>query len=232
MPVSKAGRNALLALALLVPAPSIGTAAAMVLWPGSLPGKALFAASKVWLVVLPVAWTRFVDRAPLGYSPVRHGGFLAGLCSGLVLSGFILAAYAGLGATLLDRAFFVARMREIGLGSLPVYVAGAAYWILINSVLEEYVWRWFVYSKCEALVRPAPAVGLAALCFTLHHYIALQSFCSWPVALAGSAGVFTAGAVWSFLYRRYRSIWPAYLSHALVDLCVFGIGAALLLRQR
>jgi membrane protease YdiL (CAAX protease family) len=27
------------------------------------------------------------------------------------------------------------------------------------------------------------------------------------------------------MYIKYRSIWPGYVSHALVDLCIFGLGA-------
>ena len=50
-----------------------------------------------------------------------------------------------------------------------------------------------------------------------------------PAAVAaGSAGVFAGGVAWSWLYVRYGSIWPGYLSHAIVDVAVFGAGAALL----
>jgi membrane protease YdiL (CAAX protease family) len=96
------------------------------------------------------------------------------LLSGLAISLLILLAYFTLGHGLLDRSLLAGKMQAIGLGAWPVYLAGALYWILINSVLEEYVWRWFVYTRCEALTRPASAVVLSALFFTLHHLLALQ----------------------------------------------------------
>ena len=40
----------------------------------------------------------------------------------------------------------------------------------------------------------------------------------------GFRGIFIGGTVWSGLYLRYRSIWPGYASHAIVDVAVFGIG--------
>jgi membrane protease YdiL (CAAX protease family) len=218
----------ILALVLLVPAPSIGTLAAMVLFPGSVLGKGLFAASKLWLFAFPIVWWRMVDRGDFGMSPARRGGWLAGLVSGTAISLLILLGYFALGYGFMDRAFFVGKMQEIGLGTLPVYLGGAAYWILINSVLEEYVWRWFVYRKCEALIGPAFAVLLSAAFFTLHHFIALQTYCSLSIAVVCSLGVFLGGAVWSFMYMRYQSIWPGYLSHAIVDLAIFGLGAAML----
>ena len=55
-------RKAILALALLVPAPISGTLAALVLFPGTALGKGLFAASKLWLFAFPAVWLRLVDR--------------------------------------------------------------------------------------------------------------------------------------------------------------------------
>ena len=95
------------------------------------------------------------------------------------------------------------------------------------------------------LLVPVPSMGTLAgmvllpgstlgkgLSFSVHHFIALQAFCAAPFAVACSVGVFFGGATWSFMYPRYRSIWPGYLSHAVVDLCVFGIGAAMLFGGR
>jgi len=219
---------AALALLLLVPAPSIGVLASMVLFPGTMLGKGLFAISKLWLFVFPVVWLLLVDKAPCSLSPSRNGGWRAGLLSGLAISLLILLAYFTFGHALLDRSLLTGQMQAVGLGTWPVYLAGALYWILINSVLEEYVWRWFVYTRCEALIGPNAAIALSAFLFTLHHFFALQTYFNLPLTLICSLGIWIGGAIWSYLYRRYRSIWPAYLSHAIVDLAVFGIGAYLL----
>lgn len=222
------GWKPILALLLLVPAPSIGVLAAMIVFPDSTQGRTIFTASKLWLFVFPVLWLKFVEHGRFSISPPKNGGWLAALFSGIVFGLLVIFGYLGFGSSMFDRSLFTSRLMEIGLGSWPIYAAGAAYWILVNSVLEEYVWRWFVYEKCEALVRPRLAVVLSALFFTLHHYIALQVFLTPMLALISSLGVFVGGAAWSYLYMRYRSIWPGYLSHAIVDLFVFGLGAAML----
>jgi uncharacterized protein len=98
-----------------------------------------------------------------------------------------------------------------------------------NAVLEEYVWRWFVFRKCEALVRISwLAVLLSAALFTVHHVLALAAQFDWMITLAASAGVFLGGAVWSWCYLRYRSIWPGFVSHVIVDIAIFAIGWRLL----
>jgi hypothetical protein len=200
----------------------------MLWFPGEIAGTALFAAAKLWLLLLPLLWLRFVDRAPLSLSPARQGGLAAGLAGGVALSVLVAAAYILAGERLLDNGTLSAGMTAVGLDRPAVYLAGAAYWILVNSLLEEYVWRWFCFQQCRRLMSAPAAVAVAALCFTLHHVVALAAFMPAGAVALCAVGIFTGGAVWSALYARYGSIWPAYLSHAVVDLCVFGIGARLL----
>ncbi len=220
--------RAALALALLVPAPGLGVACGMIWFPNSGLGTVLFGAAKIWLLAMPLVWLLFVDRERIGFSRMRHGGLGLGLLTGLGISAIILGFYLVLGDRLIDREFLVTRLTEIGLGVPLRYVIGATYWITINSLLEEYVWRWFCVRKCEAIMPAWAAIVASALCFTLHHIVAMQVFFPPAVVAICSTGIFIGGAIWSALYIRYRSIWPAYLSHAIVDLCVFGIGAWML----
>ncbi|MHC4552055.1 MAG: CPBP family intramembrane glutamic endopeptidase [Planctomycetota bacterium] len=217
--------KALLSLLLLVPAPTIGVVAGMILWPDTALGKGIFMFSKFWLFGLPVLWYKFVDKAKLSFSPARKGGFGFGVFSGCIITAIIAAAYFLLGPLFLKDGQLTAKMDDIGLDSPLIYAAGAAYWICINSVLEEYVWRWFVTAKCEALFKPKMAVLVSALCFTAHHAVALSTFMP-PIAnIVCSAGICIGGALWSWMYVKYESIWPGYVSHAIVDVAVFGVGA-------
>jgi membrane protease YdiL (CAAX protease family) len=220
--------KALLSLLLLVPVPSIGVLFGMILFPDTTLGKTVFMLSKLWLFSLPAVWYLIVDKGNFSFSPARKGGFGFGILSGLVVSGIILAGYFLVGRSLLDKAFMVEKMNDIGLASFPLYIGAALYWICINSVLEEYVWRWFVVQQCEALFKPIAAVLVSAVCFTMHHTIAMSTFMpAFPNAMC-SLGIFIGGTLWSWMYVKYESIWPGYVSHAIVDLCVFGLGAAII----
>ncbi len=214
----------LLALLLLVPAPGLGTAAAMILLPGTAVGQALFFACKVWILAVPVVWLLAVERARPSWSPARRGGFLVAGALGLACGAAIVAAYCLLGPRLIDADTMKGMAQSIGLGSPAVYIAGAVYWITVNSLLEEYVWRWFVFRRCEALTTPMAAVVLSALFFTVHHIVALSVYFNWVANSIASFGIFVGGAVWSWCYLRYRSIWPGYLSHAIADVAVFAAG--------
>jgi membrane protease YdiL (CAAX protease family) len=218
----------LIVLLLLVPAPSLGVFAGMICWPDENFGKILFSLSKLWAFSLPLVWHLLVDRERLSLSPPARGGFGMGILTGCAISGVILGAYLFIGPFLLDESTMRRELSVIGLDNPFLYIGAALYWILINSVLEEYLWRWFVFSKCAILAGPKAGILLSALFFTLHHYFALGVYLDRLAALLCSLGVFVGGVIWSWLYARYQSIWPAYVSHAIVDLAIFGIGAYIL----
>jgi membrane protease YdiL (CAAX protease family) len=219
---------ALLSLLLLVPAPSIGTLAGMIIMPDNALGKLIFAASKLWILLVPIIWVAFVEKGKFSISKPKHGGFAVAAGLGVLMSGFIFAAYAAFGPLLIDPAGIKEMAAEVGLANRYVYLGAAAYWILINSVLEEYVWRWFVVKQCSAFMSKWGAIALSAACFTIHHIVAMQIYFSWPVTIIASLGIFIAGAIWSWCYLKYKSIWPGYISHAIVDIAVFTIGYILI----
>ena len=220
-------QNAALALFLMISAASSGIAARLYM-PG-IAGQFLFAATRVWILVFPLVWFLRVDRRRATLSPPSLRDVLAGTILGIFMFSVILGAYCLAGQYWIDPEIVRAKAQQIGLANPISYLLGAIYFTFINSLVEEYIWRWFVYQKCEVLVSGNKAVYLAALCFTLHHTIALTAYSrSWLIVAFGSIGVFVAGAVWSWCYLRYRSLWACYISHLLADLAIALIGWDLL----
>ena len=126
----------------------------------------------------------------------------------------------------IDADSMVSELETTGLTDLRMYLAGMIYWIFLNSLLEEYVFRWFVTIKAIDLVgSETRAIVLSAILFTLHHAIALHyfGFFWWQTATA-CFGLISAAAIWSWLYVRYSSVWVCWFSHAICDVAVFGLG--------
>ncbi len=217
--------KALLAMALLVPAPTIGVYLAMVFEStrGD-EGRIAYGLSKAWILLLPLVWRVWVDKDRLSFSPARKGGFKAAALLGVTIGVVILAAYGLIGRTWIDPETVREAASTNGIGEIWQYLGLVVYLALVNSLLEEYVWRWFVFRKCETLVGGWPAVLLSAAMFTIHHIVALKAQFDWSVTIVGSLGVFVGGAVWSWCYLKYRSIWPGYVSHLIADVVIFVIG--------
>ncbi|MHC4416634.1 MAG: CPBP family intramembrane glutamic endopeptidase [Planctomycetota bacterium] len=223
-PLSNPRTRALLALLLLIPVPSLGTLMGMVWAEGEPLGQTLFLASKLWVFVLPVAWLVLVDKGRPSIPRPAGRGMTAACVSGALIFVAIAVADRLLARHWIDAELMRQRAVEIGLTTPAIYLAGAVYWCTVNSLLEEYVWRWFVVTRCEVLLPRVLAVMASGLFFTLHHIIALDVYFDWRVTALGSLGVFIGGTTWSWLYLRYRNIWAAYVSHVFADVIIFIIG--------
>ena len=141
----------------------------------------------------------------------------------------IVVMWAFLGESI-DSDSMISQLEDTGLTDVRLYIAGMIYWIFLNSLLEEYVFRWFITTKAmELLGSDKGAIMLSAVLFTTHHALALHffGFEPWQTVVA-SFGLLSAAAIWSWLYIRYRSIWVCWLSHAICDVAVFAIGYQLI----
>ena len=220
-------KSAALALLLLLPAPTIGVVVAQRILPGAA-GQTIYLVLKVYLITFPLVWWRLKDRQSWSHSPMRRGGLGVGLVTGLGIFSAIVAVYMVLGPSIIDPEKLHEMAARNGLDEKGRYLALVVGLTLVNSLLEEYVWRWFVFIKCEVLLGRGWAVVATAVGFTVHHVFALEAQFGWQVTVLGSAGVFVGSLCWSWLYFRYRSIWPSYASHILADLAIFGVGWRLL----
>lgn len=226
-PRTDGGRGrALPALGLLVPVPALSVLLAMMVpgIEGTLGAKVIYLGAKVWTCLLPVAWLLLVDRGRLSLSPARRGGLGMGVMLGAVTFAVIMAAYFTYDSFRSIPDTIRAEAVNNGIATPLVYIAFVCGLSLTNSLLEEYIWRWFVFHKCEVLIGPAGAVFLSAGLFTIHHVIALRAQADWTLTLIGSAGCFIGGVMWSWLYLRYRSIWPGYIAHVFADAAIYIIG--------
>ncbi len=216
-------KRALLALLLLTPAPSVGTLCGMWLFPGMF-GQIIYGLCKVWLLGFPLVWLYFVEKKNWSCSPPRQGGLGMGLLLGLLMGGIIVGCFGVFGRDAVDTEHLREMAQRNGFGTPTLYLGLALYLTLVNSLLEEYVWRWFAFRRSEELLSARSATVLSALLFTVHHTVALRIQFGWGVTVAASLGVFLSGIVWSGCYLRYRSIWPGYLSHILADAAIFLVG--------
>ena len=219
-----------MALLLVVLAANLGIAARLYIL-GTF-GQAFFVVTRLWLLGFPLGWFLFIDQGRITWRLPSRRDFTSGLMLGVLMAGVISIAYLSIGKHWLDASIIRAAAETVGLAEPWAYLAFGLYFTFINALIEEYVWRWFVYQKCAVLFDGKLAVYVAALCFTLHHIIALAGYTSNTlVTVIGSTGVFIAGATWSWCFLRYQSLWACYLSHALADLAIALIGWDLLFRS-
>ena len=136
----------------------------------------------------------------------------------------IFTAYFILGDKMLKPEELTEILDSVGLTVAWKFTLAILFWVFINSVLEEYVFRWFITSKIEQLIGGIwLPIFISAGIFTIHHTIALAFFIDPLGNFIASLGVFIGGSIFSWLYLRYRSIWIAWVAHAIADVAIFTI---------
>ncbi len=124
--------------------------------------------------------------------------WLAGLISGLALTALVMGALAALGALVFEPH-----------PNYPVMFAN-----FVSNFYEELIFRGAILGlllKATGGQRTWLATIISALLFCQGHL-------HYPPLLIGT--VFVAGVVWAWMTVRYRSLWPAWVSHTLADTIV------------
>lgn len=219
-------RAAAIALLVAAPAPTVGALFTFFLAPGPV-GNAIYVAGKLVLYGTPAVWRLLVERRRPSFTGCSAREAMLGLAVGLAMAGGILAVGLAFGERLVD----VERLREAaataGLATPLRFLLLAAWLSFVNALLEEYVFRWFMTERLEALLPRGAAVASAAI-FATHHLVVLLAYAPVAAALLGTVAVFAAGLAWTRLYRRSRSVVPAWIAHILADLAIFALGYRLL----
>lgn len=216
-------RSAIWALLLSIPVPTIGVWLGMILWPDSSIGELAFATAKVWVIGFPMMWLFYYHKRFV-WPPFKPNGLAVATVSGVVIALVIFAAYYTIGTANINPEDFRHDIEAVGLLDAEKFILLALYWTFVNSLLEEYFWRWFIVERAQSFMSEKAAIVLSALGFVGHHLLAMSLYFDITIALLACAGIFVGGVIWSVLYMRYRSILPCYISHILADAAIFIIG--------
>jgi membrane protease YdiL (CAAX protease family) len=218
-----------LALVLILPAPLIGVSSSFYLPPirdffthEIEIGKVIWAFAKLWILAFPVVWLLFVDKGKASWSPTNLKGIISGLAWSIPVATIILATYWLAKGSLIDPEA-KATIGDMGISSPAKFLIFASVMSLGNSLMEEYVWRWFVFSKFKILFGIWPAIILSAFFFTVHHIVIVWNLGSLWLVFLSSMGLFCGGVIWAWLYNKYNSIWPGWICHVAADTAIMWI---------
>jgi len=219
--ISNQRNLALLGLILVAIAPSVSVITGFAFKAGIL-AIFVFIITKVWIFGLPAFWYLRIEKGEKSLSLPVNGGWKVSTLLGIGMLIVIFIAYFSIGDKLLRADELTEILDTVGLTVAWRFALAIIFWVFINSVLEEYVFRWFITSKIEQLIGGVwIPIFLSAGIFTIHHTIALAFFIDPLGNFIASLGVFIGGAIFSWLYMRYRSIWVAWVAHAIADIAIF-----------
>jgi len=224
-------------LAGLVPAATIPFLAALayfVVLSGGVWTKAIYAAAKAFTVLWPVAAVALIEGGQIRWP--RHSwrkhlsAIPAGVASGMLIGGLILAAYmwTPLGGHVQQFSETISsKVGQLGITEPAQYVAFGVFLAGVHSLIEEYFWRWYVFGRLVLVAPLGIAYPVAGLSFAAHHYVLLWVYFSVPEALAFGTAVGVGGVLWCWMFARQGTLAGAWISHAIVDLAILYVGYGL-----
>ncbi len=175
--------------------------------------------SKILINALPAVWIFGVEKKAFPWRRPTGREALWGVGTGLGIGGVILALYYLAFADLLDTVEL--REKVAAFGAVDHFFLFAPFLCLINSALEEYYWRWFMFRTLRR-VWPLPSAALlSTVGFTLHHIVVLSVYFH-DVGLVAllNAGVFAGGVIWAWLYEKCGGLYAPWISHIIVDAAI------------
>lgn len=222
---------AVIAPALLVPL--LGSLLYFVWVPEGLVGRAAYTATKLFTLIYPLVFLRFIDTSALSFGsragfPSRRAVVTTGLVSGALIAGLgALLMLSPLGDMVHGGAGAV-NARADGLGFRDHFVAYALFVCVVHSGIEELYWRFFVYGNLRALCPRWAAHAIAGVAFAAHHLVVTLQFFDPGLAVFMAASVAIGGVLWSWMYERQGTLLGSWLSHFCVDALLMTVGYQIL----
>jgi len=143
-----------------------------------------------------------------------------GLLLGLAIGSLAVVVVGLLGLPLLRRLGFAADFSSIventgkSEGSLLFFLL---YLPLVNALIEEIFFRFYLYLEIARLGREVPGTIFSALLFALYHLSVVRVWIALPLVLLMLAGLFATGLLLNRILRRQDHVFGVWLIHGLFN---------------
>ena len=193
-----------------------------------LQSQIFFIFAKFWIILIPIYWIYRIEESRISLGEINSKGMYKSIVSGILIFLAVGIIFLIFGDTL-DVDLMKQEIGGTGLLNPHIFLLGVFYWITVNSLVEEFVFRQFIGDRIlEFTGQESVTVLLSAAIFTLHHTVLLGYYFEPWQNVISSIGIFIAGAIWSLLWLRHRSLFVCWISHAIADVAVFGIAYVIL----
>ncbi len=212
--------------------PCMGSVVYFILFSEHYFARFVYAGVKIFTVAWPVICICFILQERFPWleipAPKYRRALTLGLLSGVVIAAVMLGSMKTPLRHVAESGLVNIRAKTAELGIMQYYSIYALLISVVNSLVEEYYWRWFLYGRLRGLVKVHWAHILAGLAFASHHtVVTMHCFgVGWGLAFGACVGV--GGIIWSMMYEMHKTILGAWVSHLIVDLALFSIGHMLL----
>ncbi len=193
------------------------------------PGYALKSLVKALLFLgLPLLVSRRIGRPAIRpLFRLKKGQLLPALLPGIALYALLVGGYFLL-RPLVDFSRIAGQLSATAGVTRENFLFVSLYISFVNSLLEEFFFRGFVYRGLAGTVHPAVAYGVSAVSFSLYHTAMMAGWFPLPLFLLALVGLAAGGVLFILLNRQQKNLYPSWLVHMFANFGINTIGFLLL----
>lgn len=113
---------------------------------------------------------------------------------------------------------------KINKGNILYY---GTYLTVINSLLEEFFFRGFVFLNLKKIGKKRMAYGVSSIAFSLYHISNFQNWLNIWVFVLATIGLFIGGMIFDYLDDQENTFFNSWFVHICADLAIVGFGLSL-----
>ena len=157
----------------------------------------------------------------------RRKGFLLSLGLGAGLYCLILGAYC-LAGRFFDFSAIAGSLSQNAGVTKENFLFVSLYISFVNSLLEEFFFRGFLFGNLKRLQSRQFAYGFSAVSFSLYHVAMMTGWFSLPLFLLVMAGLAVGGMIFNYMNELMDTIYCSWLTHMFANFAINTIGFMLL----
>jgi membrane protease YdiL (CAAX protease family) len=148
---------------------------------------------------------------------------------GIFLASIYLASFF-IFRNFLDLATITEKLKDLININLTNLIFIGLYIIILNSVLEEYFWRGFLFKHLKNLIKPWQAYLITGLAFSFHHVMFYYNWFNLGFFLLATFGLTAYALIVNYVFHKYQDLFSCWYVHMFADVAqifiafkIFGI---------
>ena len=107
------------------------------------------------------------------------------------------------------------------------FIFVALYISFVNSLLEEFFFRGFIFLGLKKIIELRSAHIISAFLFSVYHIAIMSGWFSLPIFILSMVGLFAGGIVFNLLNSKFNNIYISWLVHMFANFAINTIGLSL-----
>lgn len=184
-----------------------------------------FSSSVYKLIFLfPILYRVYIEKKRIKKAICEHFSFKSLRTNALKLIGVGLGFFViYVGAFYLFRGYLdlqntvdqLNQMASINVGNI-IFIG--LYIIVINSLLEEFFWRGFLFDKLNILIKPWLAYLITGIAFSFHHMVFYYNWFEPIYLIIITVGLAIYAMIMNFIFSKTRDLFSCWMVHAFADI--------------